>query len=151
MNNDLTEDAIFEHNVVMININASIEDRSAYHAVRYAWKVNPKTVSQAEYVLAVAHGKIVGVFIADKWKVATLENFPEYPNVAAEGRFGFVGRDAPKEIIDLYMGKRISSDYRKKGASNPIRYNYEYNARKNSIVRKVFSNGERINFRKKST
>ena len=140
MNNDLAEDAIFEHNVVMININASIEDRSAYDAVRYAWKVKPEKVIQAEYIVAVAHGKIVGVFIADQWKVATLENFPEYSNVAAEGRFGFIGRSAPKEIMDLYIGKRISSDYRKKGASNPIRYNYEYNARKNSIVRKIFSN-----------
>ena len=142
--NGLAEDAIFEHNIVMININASIEDRSKYDAVRYAWKVKPETVSQADYVLAVAHGKIVGVLIADKWKAATLENFPEYPNVAAEGRFGFVGRDASKDIISFYLGKNVSSDYRKKGASNPIRYNYEYNARKKSIIRKVFVDGVRV-------
>lgn len=136
------EEAIFDHNVAMIIINKSFEERTAYDAARYAWRVNPEIVNQADYILAVAYGEIVGVFIADQWKSATLENFPEYPTVAAEGRFGFVGRDAPKEIIDLYIGKRISSDYRKKGASNPIRYNYEYNARKNSIIRKVFSNGE---------
>ncbi|MFC6205477.1 hypothetical protein ACFPZK_12255 [Psychrobacter urativorans] len=145
MINKLDEEAIFEHNVVMININASIEDRSEYDAVRYAWKVKPETVGQADYVLAVAHGKIVGVFIADKWKAATLENFPEYTKVAAEGRFGFVGREAPRDVEQLYMGKSISNDYRKKGASNPIRYNYKYNSKKNSIIRKVFVNGVRAN------
>lgn len=144
-NKKSTEEAIFEHNVVMINVNASIKDRSAYDAARYAWKVKPEIVSQADYVLAIAHGEIVGVFIADKWEMANLKNFPEYPTVAAEGRFGFVGRDAPRDVVQLYLGKSISSDYRKKGASNPIRYNYKYNARKNSITRKTFVDGVRTN------
>lgn len=145
MSNTLVEEAIFEHNVAMITINKSFNERTAYDAARYAWKLKPETVSQADYVLAVFHGKIVGVFIADKWKAATLKNFPEYPNVAAEGRFGFVGCEAPNDIINLYMDKSISSDYRKKGASNPIKYNYDYNARKNTIKRKVFKDGLRIN------
>lgn len=145
MSNTELEEAVFDHNVAMIIINKSFEERTAYDAARYAWRVNSEIIGQADYILAVAYGEIVGVFIADQWKLATLENFPEYTDVAAEGRFGFVGSNAPKEVIDLYLGKNISSDYRKKGASNPIRYNYEYNARKKSVKRKIFKDGVRVN------
>ena len=148
MNSKLDEYAIFEHDVVMITINASIKNAPVYDAVRYAWKLKPEKASQAEYVLAVAYGRIVGVFIADEWKEANLENFPEYPEVAKKGRFGFTGRDAPQEIVDLYIDKLISSDYRKNGASNPIKYNYEYNDSKECTIRKVFSNGKQVKIRK---
>lgn len=144
MNNDLVEEAIFEHNVAMIIINKSFNERTAYDAARYAWRVNPEIISQADYILAVAYGEIVGVFIADEWKLATLENFPEYPNVAAEGRFGFVGRDAPKDIVQKYLFKQIPSEYRKKGMAAPIRYNYNYNIGKTLITRKNFVNGVRV-------
>ena len=136
--NDSVEEAVFNHNVAMIIINKSFEERTAYDAVRYAWRVNPEIISQAEYILAVAYGEIVGVFIADKWKLATLENFPEYPNVAAEGRFGFVGRDAPKDVVQRYLFKQIPSEYRKKGMAAPIRYNYNYDTGKKFITRKNF-------------
>ncbi len=132
------EEAVFEHDVAMIIINKSFEERTAYDAARYAWRVNPEVIGQADYILAVAYGEIVGVFIADQWKLATLENFPEYPNVAVEGRFGFVGRDAPKEVVQRYLFKRIPSEYRRKGMAAPIRYNYEYNHKDKSKTRKGF-------------
>ena len=59
------EEAVFEHNVAMIIINKSFEERTAYDAARYAWRVNPEIIGQADYILAVAYGEIVGVFIAD--------------------------------------------------------------------------------------
>jgi hypothetical protein len=38
------------------------------------------------------------------------------------GRFGFVGREAPLEIQQQYLGKRVPDAYRKPGAANPIKY-----------------------------
>lgn len=139
------EEAIFDHNVAMIIINKSFEERTAYDAARYAWRVNPEIIGQADYILAIAYGEIVGVFIADQWKLATLENFPEYPNIAAEGRFGFIGRDAPKDVVQSYLFKKIPSEYRKKGMASPIRYNYDYNIGKKTITRKIFVDDLRAN------
>lgn len=78
---------------------------------------------KADYVLAVEQGIIVGVFKAHEWKKATKIQFPEF-NQYINGRFGFVGEEAEKEILQKYLRKRIPDEYRKKGASNPIRYNY---------------------------
>lgn len=139
------EEAIFDHNIAMVIINKSFEERTAYDAARYAWRVNPEIIGQADYILAVAYGEIIGVFIADQWKSATLENFPEYPDVAAEGRFGFIGRDAPKEIVQRYLFKRIPIEYRRKGMAAPIRYNYDYNIGEKTITRKIFVDDVRAN------
>lgn len=37
-------------------------------------------------------------------------------------RFGFQGRVASPEITQLYIGKKIPDDLRKKGAMSPVRY-----------------------------
>ena len=53
-----------------------------------------------------------------KWK-----NFSGFPN--CEGRYGFVGKQADKEILDLYLNKRLPSDMQRvKGMASPILYNY---------------------------
>jgi hypothetical protein len=67
-------------------------------------------------VLAVHHGLIIGAFKADRWLPATAEN--RVP--PCEGRWGFVGREAPKHIRDLYLDKRV--ELHAKGSQNPIRY-----------------------------
>src|SRR5947209_723361 len=72
--------AIFEHKAILITINRSAaEKESAYEAVRYAWKIDPKKAAKAEIVLAVLQGLIIGVFVADKWMAATAANFPGTP------------------------------------------------------------------------
>jgi uncharacterized protein len=69
---------------------------------------------------------IVGVFIAHKWLPATAENFPGrwMEGDLSTGRFGFVGEEAPKEIWDRYVGKRVPDKFRKKGAAYPIKYTW---------------------------
>ncbi|NKF50431.1 hypothetical protein G3R49_07560 [Shewanella sp. WXL01] len=114
--------AEFEHKVLMININRSALDNSVYEATRYAWRISLNKANQADYVVAVVQGLIVGVFIADNWLEATSENFPDKTTV--KGRKGFVGKQAPEEIVKLYLGKRIDDKYRKKGASNPVKYSW---------------------------
>ena len=113
----------FHHNVILITINrtAADTDRSIYEAVRYAWKIDRGKAGAADHVLAVKRGMIIGVYIADEWLPATLENFPGAEE-AMPGRYGFVGREAPDEIAKLYFRKRVPDSMRQPGAANPVRY-----------------------------
>lgn len=113
--------AQFEHNLVIININRTATERSTYEAVRYAWKIDRRKASKAEYVLAAQRGLIVGAFKAENWLQATPENFPGTLE-ERQGRWGFVGEEAPDHIQKLYVRKRIPNELRKKGAANPVRY-----------------------------
>lgn len=117
------EEINFRHKVIMINVNKSKIDRNLYDAIRNSWKLNVVKANMAEYALAVTNGIVVGVFKPSKWIAATSINFPslseDIPN-----RFGFVGEEASEEIKSIYMRRRVPNSFRKKGASNPIRYNY---------------------------
>lgn len=126
----LAEPAIFkpEHNLLIININRSFSEQiSAYKAVHLAWKLDIKRAQQADFILAVEKGLIVEVLEANEWLPATIENFPELQETR-KGRFGFKGKiTSNKDIRNLYYRKRLPDEYRKKGASNPIKYTYKYN------------------------
>lgn len=117
------ETAVFEHRALLISINRSADERSSlYDATRFAWKIDPRKAAQAEVVLATQRGLIIEAFVADRWLPATSENFPEYTDV--EGRYGFVGQEAPPTLRDSYVGKRVPDEYRRRGAANPIRYSW---------------------------
>lgn len=116
------EPAIFTHRALLISVNKSAADSSLYEATRYAWKVSKKKAAQAEVVLATVQGLIVGAFTPLHWLDATPANFPGREEVP--GRLGFVGQDAPPEIKELYVGKRVPDKYRKPGAANPIKYTW---------------------------
>jgi hypothetical protein len=119
------ETAIFKHRVIMITINKSILEKSTYDATRFAWKINKKKADLAEYVISVSQGIIKDVFVVDEkgWREATIINFPELISENI-GRYGFSGYKAPETILRQYCGKRIPNEFRKKGAVNPIKYNY---------------------------
>jgi uncharacterized protein len=117
------EPAVFRHKALLINVNRSFEETSLYEAVRYAWKVSKSKAEQADVILAIVRGLIVGAFVADAWVDATTENFPGRDNWP--GRRGFIGREASKEFQSLYVGKRVPDNYRKKGAANPIKYSWK--------------------------
>jgi hypothetical protein len=117
------EPANFKHKAVLINVNRTASEVSLYEATRYAWKISKTKAQQAEVVLAVRQGLIVGAFVAEKWLDATAENFPGRERVP--GRLGFVGHEAPIEIVALYVGKRLPDEYRKRGAANPIKYTWD--------------------------
>jgi hypothetical protein len=114
------EEAVFLHKVMLITVNWSAEERELYEAVRYAWAISVERAREQEFVLAVRRGLIIGVFEAQEWLPATTVNFPMYGN--REGRFGFVGRQAPPQVWSLYAQKRVPAQYRKRGAASPIRY-----------------------------
>ena len=118
------EEANFKHQIIMITINKSVSHKSIYDATCYAWKVDKNKVNRADYVLSVKQGIIVGAFVADEWKVASKDNFPEFFEDRPK-RYAFVGHEADDEIIKLYLRKRVPNKYRKKGAANPIKYSYK--------------------------
>jgi len=115
------EEAVFRHRLVVISINRTAAERGTYEAVRYAWKVDPRKVRAAEYVLAAQQGIIIGAYVAERWLEATTENFPGLQS-GKQGRWGFVGREAGSEIWDLYVCKRVPAQMRKRGAANPVKY-----------------------------
>ncbi|MCH8184987.1 MAG: hypothetical protein IH862_02655 [Chloroflexi bacterium] len=116
------EPAVFRHKALLINVNRSATETSLYEATRYAWKVSKFEAEQAEVILATRQGLIVGAFIADDWIDATASNFPGHDD--APGRLGFVGHEAPADVKNLYLGRRVPDKYRKRGAANPIRYTW---------------------------
>lgn len=114
--------AQFQHRTLLININRTATETSLYEATRYAWKVKKSKAEQAEVILATRRGVIVGAFMADRWLDATEANFPG--REPSPGRYGFVGNEAPPEIQQLYVGKRVPDRFRKPGAANPIKYTW---------------------------
>ncbi|MFN8224415.1 MAG: hypothetical protein U0R50_14340 [Gaiellales bacterium] len=117
------EPAVFHHKAVLISVNRSAAERSLYDATRYAWKLNPAKASRAEVVLASVQGLIVGVFIAEEWLEATVENFPSLGE-SRPGRYGFVGHPAPETTVALYVGRKVPDAFRRRGAANPIKYTW---------------------------
>ncbi len=117
------EEAVFEHNVLMITVNNTHIERDIYDATRFAWKLSLSKVKRVEYVLATVRGVIKEVFIPNEWKKATMENFPEF-GLDRPNRLGFTGSTADESIRNLYIRKRIPPKYRQKGAANPVKYNF---------------------------
>jgi hypothetical protein len=117
------EPAVFHHKAILITVNRTASETSLYEATRYAWKISRKRAEQAEVVLPVVRGVIVGAFVADRWLEATPANFPG--REAVPGRLGFVGHEAPGEWKALYIRKRVPEQYRKLGAANPIKYTWD--------------------------
>lgn len=68
-------------------------------------------------------GLVIGVFVAEEWLKATLENFPG--KIARPGGWGFNGYEAPEKIKEIYMRTRVPDYMCKKGAANPIKYMLE--------------------------
>jgi len=117
------DSASFVHRAILISVNRSAADTSLYEATRYAWKISRSKAMQAEVILATLQGLIVDAFVADDWLEATSENFPG--RLDMPGRFGFVGREAPQAIRNLYLNKSVPDEYRKRGAANPIKYTWK--------------------------
>jgi hypothetical protein len=96
-----------------------------YDAVRYSWKISRPKAEQAQYVMAVWRGTIVGVYEPEEWLPAEKANFPNIPDehgnwTQQDGRSGFLGVAAPHEVQGLYRGKLVPTEWRHRG--NPIRY-----------------------------
>lgn len=113
------------HKLVVINVNRfeTSGDEELYKQTRFAWRVNRQRVEAADYVLSVIRGVVKGAWVADFWKPATTENFP---NLSYEepSRHAFSGRRAPDGIWNLYVGtrgKQVAINGLRH-VQNPVRY-----------------------------
>lgn len=118
------EEAKLKHKALIITVNRSSLEKSLYDATRYAWKLSLNKAQEAELVLPAVKGLIVGAYVPEKWLPAKKENFPDFALDDRAGRIGFIGREAPLEILKYYKGKRVPDSYRRKGAANPVRYTW---------------------------
>ena len=121
------EEALFpeQMKLLLVCINKTHEPICIYDRARYSWKINPAKAEEAEYVLAVERGVIIGVFKADKWFPASKNHFgdipPEHANWHEQnGRFGFIGGHASKDVEHLYLDKGVPKEWGFRG--NPVRY-----------------------------
>lgn len=81
-------------------------------------------------------GIVRGVYVADEWLKSTRDNFPEMRQwdeddefeATQSSRFGFRGRAASPEITQLYLGKKIPDDLRKKGSMSPVKYSPNFDS-----------------------
>ena len=112
--------------LILININSADHnsDQELLDRVRYAWRISEPRARQAQYVLAVIHGIVRGVFVPEEWLPATAEHFPP-PRFSepSSPRLGFRGRRASDEIWKRFVGdrgKRLPED--KRHGQNPVRY-----------------------------
>jgi hypothetical protein len=114
--------AVFKHKALLINVNISATETSLYEATRFAWRIDRARAEQAEVALAIRQGLILDAFIPRLWLPATSANFPGHED--APRRFGFEGEQASDAIRNLYVGKRVPDEYRKRGAQFPIKYTW---------------------------
>lgn len=101
-------------NYMIIKIRQkTIDERGGiYEATRSAWHINPKNAKKYTYVLSSLYGLVKAVYEVDEWRECE----------GGDGRWEFDGYPAPKEISDIFVGKRIPDCYKPKGSQNPIAY-----------------------------
>lgn len=110
----------FEHQVILLTVNALAVEENLYEATRFAWRLDVRKAQQADYVLPVVKGVIKGAYVAEQWLSASEDNFPG--KMPMSGRWGFVGREAPAGVVEHYLQKRLPAEMMKRGAANPVRY-----------------------------
>ena len=140
----LDTNSFFKHNVMLVSIGKSLtKNKKIYEAARYAWDAKKERAEQMDYVIAHQSGKIVGVFEPEKWLYADDKEFSDFPE-ADPKRIGFIGKVADSEILLEYLNKDIPSEYRPKGASNPVRYIELQKTAKNKLMKKKIMKNKTI-------
>ena len=126
---ELSREDITE-NVMFIKVNGfhyGMTDFQLYDQTRRSWKVNEDRVKQVEYAFAIYEGLVLEVYKIAGWFPAhtTYNSIPVSEDIImhdVEGkRFEFVGQVADDSIRKTYVGKSVTSFY-KKGEQNPIKY-----------------------------
>ena len=117
---DLDED------IVVIKINRlyreEMSEEALYEATRGIWKRKIESVEGTDYCLSVYKGEVVEVYKIDEWLPAgtipmkTRTILPE----RTAGRVEFVGKVAPDELRNKYIGKSVAKLF-KYGEASPIK------------------------------
>ena len=110
-----------QHKLIVISVGKTYEERGVYEAVRAVWDMNGARARQHDLVLARVGRFVVGAYKVKKWIDWAPNVFPYDPE-GLEGRVGFVGTCADKEIWDHYVGRRVPERLLSRGARKAFRY-----------------------------
>ena len=116
-NNCFEEPTGFSYIIIKItnDVVYNREHGDRYEATRKYWKLNPDRADRYQYVFSVTDQIVREVYqVVGPWSKTSNPN--EY------GRYEFKGIQAPEEIRNKYIGKRIPQRFCKKGSANPIQY-----------------------------
>ena len=110
----------FNDDVVLININKSYErakgGKTIYEATKQCWVIGERR-KKVKYALSEYKGIIVEVYKISKWYECNRSS----QDKTTKG-WGFDGEVAEEEIRKMYINKSVKH-LKKRGASNPIRFN----------------------------
>lgn len=123
-----------QERLLLININALDDIYSETKIIRQiecAWRLDPKRAEQAEFVLAVHRGVIIGAFGNSTWQTATKARFPQLSFDELD-RYGFEPKKLNSDQLEHFCGKANKGDNRPgklvprslSGSQNPIRYSF---------------------------
>ena len=87
--------------------------KAIYEATRAAWKLSKTRAQNADYVLSVLNGIVKAVYTDMQWSEVKVEE---------RIRLAFEGKEAPEDIKEKYINKRIPSEYRQQGNASPCQY-----------------------------
>lgn len=107
--------------LIMIAVGKTYEERGVYEAVRGVWNMRRERAEKYDLVLARVGRFIVGAYEVCEWIDWAPGLFPFDPE-GLEGRIGFVGTPADKEVRDRYVQKRVPAGLLPKGAQVAFRY-----------------------------
>ena len=115
-----------DEDIVVIKINRlyqeGMSEEALYEATRGIWKRRIESLEGIDYCLSVFKGEVVEVYKIDAWLPAgtipmkTRTILPE----RTVGRVEFIGKVAPDEIRNKYIGKSVSKLF-KYGEASPIK------------------------------
>ena len=109
------------HKVLILYIcNWDGRKESLYWSVQFAWWIDVSRAKKVDYILVSHNRKIIKVYVADEWLPATDPYFAGRYTEPATKRYGFVGREADKDIQDYYVGRYVEDEIRSYGF--PFRY-----------------------------
>ena len=110
----INEDFIskIKERVVCFNITKTYRNKergSIYECAKKYWRVNGRRVKEADYVLAVSDGQIIGVYKPLRWYITDCKMYV--------GRWEFDG----EELTDSpYLGQNVGKLFYRK--QNPVAY-----------------------------
>ena len=110
-----------KHKLIMISIGKTYEERGVYEAVRAVWNMDRDRARSYDLVLARVGRFVVGAYKVEEWIDWAPNVFPYDPE-GLDGRIGFKGTPADKEVWDHYVNKRVPANLLPRGAQRAFRY-----------------------------
>ena len=120
---EFDDSAATENEYMIIKIRQEVIDMNGndvYEAVRKAWRLDPNKAGKYKYVLASRSGEVVGIFKNVRWYSA-----PDSDKYMFDAEEVTSDSAEDKLILERYLHKRLPKRYMKKGASNPILYQFK--------------------------